>query len=75
MCAERGTHTGWWPLVASRGVMACRLPWGLRDLLVLWSLVSQGASLVAQRPRDGLDGVPLHGCTDAEGRASVPQPV
>ena len=49
MCAGGGTHTGWWTLVASRRVMACRLPCRLRDLLEPWSLVSQGVSL---EPRD-----------------------
>ena len=65
----------WWPLVASRGVMACCLPWGPRDFLGLWSQVSPGLSLLAWGPRDGPDAVPLHGCTDAEGSALVPQPV
>ena len=75
MCAGGGTNTGWWPLVASRGVMACCLPWGLRHLLGLWSPVSRGVSLGAQGHRAGPDVVPLHGCTDTEGRVLVPQPV
>ena len=40
VCARGGAHTGWRPLVASRGVMTCGVPWGLRDLLGPWSLVS-----------------------------------
>ena len=75
MCAEGGTYTRWWPLVASLGVMAFHLPWGLRDLLEPWSPVSRGVSLGARGPRDGPDVVPLHGCTDAKGRALVPPPV
>ena len=63
------------PVVASQGVMACRLPWWLRDILRQWSPVSRGVSLGGRGPMDGLDVVPLHGCTDAEGRALVPQPV
>ena len=34
--ARGGTHPRWWPLVASSGVTACRLPGGLRDLLGPW---------------------------------------
>ena len=75
MLARGETHTGWWPLVAFRGVMACSLPWELRDLFELWSPVSRGVSLGARGPRDGPDVVPLHCCTDAEGRALVPAPV
>ena len=52
--------------------MACRLPGEPGDLLGLWSPVSQALSLLAPGPRDGPDVVPLHGCTDAEGRTSVP---
>ena len=63
---------GPWGLHGLWGVMACRLPWGLRDLLRPWSLVSQGGCLVAWGLSDGPDVVPLHGCTDAEGRALVP---
>ena len=55
--------------------MACRLPPGLQDLLGLWLPVSRGVSLVAWGPSDGPDVVPLHGCTDAEGRALVTRPV
>ena len=40
VCAQGGTHTGWWLLVVSQGVMACRLPWGLRDLFGPCSLMS-----------------------------------
>ena len=62
-------------MVASWGVMACHLPWGLGDDLGPWLLVSRGVSLGARRPRDGPDVVPLHGCMDAEGCALVPPPV
>ena len=55
VCAGAGSHNGWWPLVVSRGVMACRLPWGLGDLLGPWSPVYRGVSLGAQGPRDGPD--------------------
>ena len=75
VCAGGGTHPGWWPLVASCGVMACRLPGGLRDLLGPWSSMFQGVSLLAQGPRDGPDVVHTHECTDAQGRALVPPPV
>ena len=35
-----GRGTGWWPLVASWGVMACCLPGEPRDLLGTWSPVA-----------------------------------
>ena len=63
--AREGIYPGWWPLVAPWGVVACRLPEGLRDLLGPWPLVALGVSLVARGPRDGPDVVPLHGCREA----------
>ena len=72
VCVGGGTDTEWSHPVASWVVTACRLPGGLRDLLGPWSLDSQGVSPLALGPRDGQDVVPLPGCTDAEGGASVP---
>ena len=58
-------------MAAPGGVLTCRFPRGLRDLLGPWSSVSRGVSPVARGSRDGPDVVPLHGCTDAQGRVLV----